>query len=136
MDLLLIAVLLVLIVFMFVNSRKRAKKMKEEAEEKARQTVPGVEVMLQSGIFGTIVAYDADDLDKPAEIEIAPGTVIKVHSQAIARIVTPSEIEDEAETEVVEDLETVAPELEVPSDASSLIETEEETRRRLEGDNK
>lgn len=97
MDLLLIVVLLLLVVFMFWNSRKRMKKMKEEQEQKARQTVPGVEVMLQSGIFGTIVSYDADDLDQPAEIEIAPGTVIKVHTQAIARIVTPAEVEESAD---------------------------------------
>lgn len=129
MDLILIAVLLVLIVFMFVNSRKRMKKMKEEQEEKARQTVPGVEVMLQSGIFGTIVSYDADDLDAPAEIEISPGVVIKVHTQAIARIVTPSEV-DETEAD-----ETVGPDIEnIPSDSAPVVETTEETRRRLEGD--
>ncbi len=100
MDLMLIVVLLLLVVFMFWNSRKRMKKMKEEQEQKARQTVPGVEVMLQSGIFGTIVAYDADDLDSPAEIEIAPGVVIKVHTQAIARIVTPAEVEETSDEEL------------------------------------
>lgn len=131
MDLLLIVVLVVLVGFMFWNSRKRMKKMKEEQAEKARQTVPGVEVMLQSGIFGTIVSYDADDLDQPAEIEIAPGTVIKVHTQAIARIVTPSEVDD------VEDFETVGPDIEnISVDDAPVVETTEETRRRLDGDNK
>ena len=81
--------LAVLLVFMFWNSRKRMQKQKLEQEAKARQTVPGAEVLLQGGLYGTIVAYDPENLDQPAEVEIAPGTVIKVHSQAILRVVDP-----------------------------------------------
>ncbi len=53
--------------------------------------MPGAEVLLQGGLFGTIVEYDPTDLDKPAIVEIAPGVDIKVHSQAILRVVTPGE---------------------------------------------
>jgi preprotein translocase subunit YajC len=72
---------------MFLSSRRRMKKQKAELEQKARETVPGAEVLLQGGLYGTIVEYDGEDLDKPAHVEIAPGVVIKVHSQAILRIV-------------------------------------------------
>lgn len=81
--------LALLLVFMFYNSRKRMQKQKAEQEAKGRQTVPGAEVLLQGGLYGTIVAYDPENLDQPAEVEIAPGTVIKVHSQAILRVVEP-----------------------------------------------
>jgi preprotein translocase subunit YajC len=81
--------LAVLLVFMFWNSRKRMQKQKLEQETKARQTVPGAEVLLQGGLYGTIVAYDPENLDQPAQVEIAPGTVIKVHSQAILRVIDP-----------------------------------------------
>ena len=91
MEFILLPILAVLIVFMFVNTRKRQKQMKAEQEEKATKTVPGVKVLLQGGIYGTIVAYDHDDLDSPALVEIAPGTVIEVHSQAILRVVDPVE---------------------------------------------
>ena len=67
--------LAVLLVFMFWNSRKRMQKQKLEQEAKARQTVPGAEVLQQGGLYGTIVAYDPENLDQPAEVEIAPGTV-------------------------------------------------------------
>lgn len=87
----LIIVLLALLVFMFWSSRNRMKKQKAEQEAKARQTVPGAEVLLQGGLYGTIVEYDADNLDQPAIVEIAPGVEIKVHSQAILRIVNPTE---------------------------------------------
>ncbi|GAA2014727.1 preprotein translocase subunit YajC [Microbacterium ulmi] len=83
--------LLVLLVFMFWSSRRRMAKQKLEQEAKARQTVPGAEVLLQGGLYGTIVAYDPDNLDQPAIVEIAPGVDIKVHSQSILRIVSPTE---------------------------------------------
>ncbi|MFS0793854.1 preprotein translocase subunit YajC [Microbacterium sp. 1P10AE] len=87
----LIILLIGLLVFMFWSSRRRMQKQKLEQEEKARQTVPGSEVLLQGGLYGTIVEYDGEDLDKPAQVEIAPGVVIKVHSQAVLRIVNPAQ---------------------------------------------
>ena len=41
MEILLFGLLAVLVVFMFVNGRKRQKQMKAEQEEKASKTVPG-----------------------------------------------------------------------------------------------
>lgn len=79
-----------LLIFMFWSSRRRMQKQKAEQEEKAAQTVPGAEVLLQGGLYGTVVEFDSEDLDKPAIIELTPGTEVKVHSQAILRIVTPA----------------------------------------------
>lgn len=84
-----------LLVFMFWNSSRRMKKQREEQAQKASQTVPGAEVLLQGGLYGTIVEFDPDNLDQPAIIEIAPGVDIKVHSQAILRIITPADESDE-----------------------------------------
>lgn len=141
MEILLFGLLAVLVVFMFINGRKRQKQMKAEQEEKAAKTVPGVKVLLQGGIYGTIVAYDHDDLDSPALVEIAPGTVIEVHSQAILRIVEPTDVVDEdiVATEVVPGETPVIQETSVVQDApvvdsAPAIETPEETRRRLERD--
>ncbi|WJL95553.1 preprotein translocase subunit YajC [Microbacterium sp. ET2] len=93
----LILLLAALLVFMFWSSRRRLQKQKAEQEERARQTVPGAEVLLQGGLYGTIVSYDPDNLDQPAVVEIAPGVSIKVHSQAILRVVNPTDILTEAE---------------------------------------
>lgn len=137
MEFILFGLLAVLLVFMIFNTRKRTKQMKAEQEEKATKTVPGVKVLLQGGIYGTIVAYDPEDLDSPALVEIAPGTIIEVHSQAILRIVEPKDVvvEDAVVTETVVDEPAVAHE-EVVSDRadSPAIETTEETRARLERD--
>lgn len=120
----LFGLLAVMLVFMFINTRRRQKQMKEQQEEKASKTVPGATVLLQGGIYGTVVSYDPVDLDKPAEIEIAPGVVIEVHSQAILRLVEPdaqpvAEIDDDPN---------------VTLDETAAPESPEETRRRLDGD--
>lgn len=131
MSLLLFGLLAVMLVFMFVNTRKRQRQMKAEQEEKAAKTVPGAKVLLQGGLFGTVVEYDAEDLDKPARIEIAPGVVIEVHSQAILRVVEPTVVADDA----VVDEPAADPDSEVSVDEMpdpNHIETPEETRARLE----
>ncbi|MCC2032132.1 preprotein translocase subunit YajC [Microbacterium allomyrinae] len=86
----LIILLVVLLVFMFWSSRRRMQKQKHEQEERARQTVPGAEVLLQGGLYGTIISYDPENLDQPAIVELAPGVEIKVHSQSILRVVNPT----------------------------------------------
>ena len=83
----LIILLVVLLGFMFWSSRRRMQKQKIEQEKKARQTVPGAEVLMQGGLYGTIISFDPENLDQPAVVEIAPGVEIKVHSQAILRVV-------------------------------------------------
>lgn len=127
MEFLLFGLLAVLLVFMIFNTRKRTKAMKAEQEEKATKTVPGAKVLLQGGIYGTIVSYDPEDLDTPALVEIAPGTIIDVHSQAILRVVEPKDAIVESPVEEIE---------EPAADASIApeVETPEETRARLERD--
>lgn len=127
MEIMLFGLLALLLVFMVFNTRRRAKQMKAEQEAKAAQTIPGAKVLLQGGIFGTVVSFDADDLDAPALVEIAPGTVIEVHSQAILRVVDPVE---ESDTFAADDMVESG---DIDSDAPR-IETAEETRARLERD--
>lgn len=138
----LLILLAVLLVFMFWSSRRRTQRMKAEQEEKARQTVPGAEVLLQGGLYGTVVSYDSENLDQPAIIELAPGVQIKVHSQAILRVVTPSDTlsEDEyltAEEHQAEYAADVASGATDPIEGSAPhIETPEETAERLNADDK
>ncbi|WP_431800587.1 preprotein translocase subunit YajC [Microbacterium sp. bgisy203] len=97
MDILLLVVMAALLVFMFWSSRRRAQRMKAEQEAKTRAMVPGVKVLLQGGLYGTLISYDNDDLSKPAHVELAPGVEVEVHTQAILRVV------DEEEGTVTED---------------------------------
>ncbi|MBS1698727.1 MAG: preprotein translocase subunit YajC [Actinobacteria bacterium] len=124
-------VLAILLVFMVLSTRKRNKRMKDEQEKKAKETVPGAKVLLQGGIYGTIVDFDPENLDRPARVEVAPGVVIEVHSQAILRIV------DEEQAAPAEDAAHTPLDEQTPLDERAKdirIESAEETRARLERD--
>jgi preprotein translocase subunit YajC len=93
--LILIAVALaVFVFFQFRSSRKRAR----DTAERQKQIVPGVEIMTNYGLFGTIQSLD--DANNFAFIEISPGNVIKIHKSTILKaaddLVAP---ESEAELE-------------------------------------
>jgi preprotein translocase subunit YajC len=81
-----LVVLAALVFVMFRNSRKR----KAQQEELQAKIVPGVEVMTNFGLYGTLVS--ADTAAGTSELEIAPGTVVKVHSATVVKVVDPSEV--------------------------------------------
>ncbi|WP_347345688.1 preprotein translocase subunit YajC [Microbacterium sp.] len=99
----LIIILVVLLGFMFWSSRRRMQRTKAEQEAKSRAMVPGVKVLLQGGLYGTLVEFDGDDLSKPARVELAPGVSVEVHSQGILRVVDPVE-ETPAEAPEIESI--------------------------------
>ncbi len=111
----LFALLAVMIIFMFRNSRKRRR----DAEEMQAKLQPGAEVMTQHGIYGTLISID--DEKNEAIIETTPGTRLRVHRQTVARVVDPIL----AEEDVIEELTDDA------ADAPAS-ETVDETRARLE----
>ena len=79
----------------------RGNKQRQQAMNDMRsKLVPGVEVMTQAGIFGTLIELDSDNII--AVLEVSPGTNIRVHSQTVATVVEPT----------------------VPDDASTLTETD------------
>lgn len=90
LTLIMLVVLAAMIFFMFRSNKKR----KAQAEELQSQMVPGAEVMTNFGLFGELRAIDEERNE--ALIEIAPGTIVRVHRQTLARVV-----DDHAE--VVED---------------------------------
>lgn len=101
--LMMVGLLAVMIFFTWRNGKKR----KAEAEEMQSKLQPGVEVMTQHGIFGTLLTIDEDA--NFALIESTPGTVLRVHRQTIARVVEDetlahdeAEVDESAESELGE----------------------------------
>lgn len=80
--LMMFALIAVMIFFMFRNSKKRKAAM----EEMQNTMLPGAEVMLQSGIFGTL--EEIDEETNRATIRSGSTTLI-VHRNAISQVVTP-----------------------------------------------
>lgn len=85
-SLLMLGALGVLIIFMFRSSRKR----QAAAKELQASVQPGVEVMLQSGIFGTIL--DIDEENNRVTVQSGPGTTLVVHRNAVAQVVPVPEV--------------------------------------------
>jgi preprotein translocase subunit YajC len=96
-----LAILAVLIFFMFRNSRKR----KAQQEELKSQIVPGKEVMTNFGLFGTLKSID--EVTNEAELEVAKGVVIRVHRQTIAKVVDPT-VSDPSAPRSVEEAMAIA----------------------------
>lgn len=91
-----LAVLAVLIFFMFRNSRKR----KAEAEKLQSKVQAGAKVMTNFGVFGTILSIDEEE--NQVLLETSPGTVLTVHRQTVARVVEPVADEAADEHEAIE----------------------------------
>jgi preprotein translocase subunit YajC len=75
-----------LVGFMIFNGRRNRNR---QAELKSK-IVPGVEVMTNFGLFGTLKSVD--EASNVAEIETSPGTIVRVHRQTLSKVVTPEEL--------------------------------------------
>ena len=92
---LVILVLLVLVFMWFVIVRPQRRRQAEQEDLFATLRV-GDEIVTAGGVYGTIRAL-RDDV---VEVEIAPGTTVRVARRAVAGRIEP---EDEEELEEAED---------------------------------
>ncbi|WP_371130840.1 preprotein translocase subunit YajC [Arthrobacter sp. SDTb3-6] len=125
MNLVLFALFALLIIMMI----RKQRKTKAAAQEKASKLAPGVDIMTNFGLFGHVKAVDTEA--NKIQLEVAPGVVLNVHSQTVAKIIDPVDASVDGSA--------------VPDDASSLTlnldkpgtsqETVEETVARLNQEN-
>lgn len=80
------------LLFWFLVIRPASRRQKELSRMQA-SLKSGDEVMLTSGIFGTL--RDAED--DHIRVEIAPGVVVKVARGAVGSIAKPALVDDEPE---------------------------------------
>jgi preprotein translocase subunit YajC len=116
-----LAVLALLIFFMFRNSRKRQRDLAEMAD----RTVVGAKVMTSFGLFGTIIAIDNEE--NQVQVETSPGTVLTVHRQTIAKIVEPHEVVTDDEAEAIEEGEVDPGQPEEPTYGERTVDEVDDT---------
>ena len=81
---------LMFVVFWFFLIRPQKKRM--EAQRALIQSVEeGDEIVTMGGIFGTVQAIDEDEM----QLEVAPGTSIRVLRSAVARKLVDDDEDDE-----------------------------------------
>lgn len=96
------AVLVVLVIFMVRNSRKR----KRDAEEMQQKVRPGVEVMTNFGLYGKIKKID--EVENKVVLETSPGQTMTVHRQTISRVVDAQHVVPSAGESVGKDIADLA----------------------------
>lgn len=97
LTIIMLVVLAAMIFFMFRSNKKR----KAQAEELQTQMVPGAEVMTNFGLFGEL--REIDEERNEALIEIAPGTIVRVHRQTLARVVNDEPVAEAGPADDVAD---------------------------------
>jgi preprotein translocase subunit YajC len=78
--------LLIILVFWFLVIRPARNQQKKLAQTQASVQI-GSEVMLGSGFYGPVVEIG----DETVQLEIAPGTAVRVARQAVVRVITPED---------------------------------------------
>jgi len=124
---LLVVALGAFIVFQVFQGRKRRR----ETEERQQRFVPGIEIMTNFGLYGTILEIDEDK--NLATIESTPGTVLKIHRQTILKIadydnvpVTDDVADDDAVAVAVTDPDGLDHDISVPGRATAVPITDPE----------
>ena len=125
-----LAILAVLVFFMFRNSRKR----KAQAEELQTKMVPGARVMTSFGLFATLVSVD--DLTNEAVLEVSPGVFVTVHKQTLAKTVDAVEGEPGEPRSVEEAMEIATREAAEREAAEAAESTEPAYGERVEPEKK
>ncbi|MFI7703751.1 preprotein translocase subunit YajC [Nonomuraea sp. NPDC049480] len=90
--------ILLVVVFYFLLIRPQRKRQ-QEAIRMQNSLTPGTRVMTTTGLFGTVVAVDNDDVI----LEVAPGIETRWVKAAIGRILTPGDAPPADETDADED---------------------------------
>ena len=82
---------LIALVFWFLIVRPQRRRQHELAATQSALGV-GTEVMLGSGIYGTVASVGDDTL----HLQVAPGTIVKVARQAVVKVIDRAEPSAEA----------------------------------------
>jgi preprotein translocase subunit YajC len=91
----LLPLLLIVVVFWFLLIRPQRRRQQELARTQ-RALGAGDQVMLGAGIYGTVRSV-ADDV---VELEVAPGTTVRVARAAVVRVLEAAERGDDVERSV------------------------------------
>jgi preprotein translocase subunit YajC len=116
----LLPLVLILLVFWFLIIRPQRRRAQQLTATQSSLGI-GSEVMLTSGIFGTVVSLEEETI----HLEIAPGTTVKIARQAVVRVVEPHR-DEPTDTPSATD-----PRIDPPADAAGeprLTHPDEETR--------
>jgi len=80
-------ILIALVFWLLIVRPQRRRQQSMQSTQSSLRV--GSEVMLGSGIYGTVTSVEEEDT-ATIRVEVAPGTVVKVARQAVVRIIEPA----------------------------------------------
>ncbi len=105
--------------FLIFTMFRRQRKSQQQVKEMRTHMEPGTEVMTQFGLYGTIVSIDQEN--NKAVLELSPGNLATVHTQALSKVVTQEPVAAAEATTDTEGRDLDAYDgSSVPDDASSI----------------
>ncbi|WP_181034964.1 preprotein translocase subunit YajC [Arthrobacter sp. B0490] len=106
--------------FLIFTMFRRQRKTQQQVKEMRTQMEPGTEVMTQFGLYGTIVSIDQEN--NKAVLELSPGNLATVHTQALSKVVQqePAVVDATDSTDSIASTDAAVDGTTVPDDASSL----------------
>lgn len=118
-------ILIVLLGAMWYMS-SRSRKTQQKAQEFRNNLKPGDEVMTHSGMLGTVVEVEGDNIT----LESAASSRSTWIRAAIAKLVEPpaavGDVDDEADDDEDDEAEGYDDDIEVPDDLSSLDDAQDD----------
>jgi preprotein translocase subunit YajC len=109
---------LAVIAVFLVWTLSRGRRQQRETQMTQSRVHPGAEVMMSSGVYGTVVEVEEDGT---LRLETSPGIVSRWDRRAVARIVTSP---DEADEATEPEAPASAGSVETPGAAESAITAE------------
>ena len=88
----LIIIVLVFGLLWFLRIRPQKRRQLEQ-QDALNKLAPGTEILTAGGMYGTVRSVDGDDVN----VEISPGTEIRLAKRAVAAVIPPESEEGEAE---------------------------------------
>ncbi|MFT6534166.1 MAG: preprotein translocase subunit YajC [Alpinimonas sp.] len=98
MTIAMMAVLAVLVFFMFRNGKKRQRDL----AELQLKVVAGAHVLTNFGVYGTIISIDEEENKILLETDVQSGATLTIHRQAVSRVVDTTDSLDISGAEALE----------------------------------
>ncbi len=99
LPLLIVIIVLAVLYFVFIRNMRRKQQAQANEQQSMRSNLlPGTEIVTIGGLYGTVVETD----DESVTLEISEGVTARYDRNAIAKVLTTPETDDEDTTDDVD----------------------------------
>jgi preprotein translocase subunit YajC len=86
-------IIVILLLLMWVLLVRPQRRRQSSQQDMLQNLSPGDEILTAGGMYGTVRSVEGDDVN----VEISPGTEVRLAKRAVAAVIPPEHMEGEAE---------------------------------------